>query len=48
MDMEHIRSSTISTVRGILYSPPHLCVCDSVTLDFIPLWKLSFLHMCWM
>jgi hypothetical protein len=24
----------------------HGRVCDSVTVDFIPLWKLSFLHMC--
>ena len=24
----------------------HGRVCDSVTLDFIPLWKLSFVHMC--
>jgi len=26
----------------------HGCVFDSVTVLFIPLWKLSFLHMCWM
>ena len=25
----------------------HGCVFDSVTVLFIPLWKLSFLHMCW-
>jgi hypothetical protein len=25
MDMEHIKPSTMSTFRGILYSPPHLC-----------------------
>ena len=24
----------------------HERVCDCVTVDFIPLWKLSFLHMC--
>jgi len=24
----------------------HERVCDSVTVYFIPLWKLSFLHMC--
>jgi len=25
MDMEHIKPSTMSTFRGILYSPPHVC-----------------------
>jgi len=26
MDMEHIKLSTMSTFRAILYSPPQLCL----------------------
>jgi len=25
MDIEHIKSSTMSTLCGILHSPPHVC-----------------------